>query len=603
MKRKVFGLLVALLFCCALPLSGASGETAPAESGAPCVVRVYAGGSEWNALLRLPAGVYPTLQDALAQNSLSLPTRVTCDFSDGSSRYVGLRWPEPDGLDLTQSGRVLLTAEYILPEGFALGEGLPLLQKYLFVYADGMAPEPLASVTSANFPPFLIAQGSDPAMLEASATALMLPAETVFSETLMLPIIWDFSSVDLTCPGQYRATALMHMPSGFSLPDGFSPPEAMVAVLNSEFIDLSGAFLTPRNTILCQWFYTIKDPENIQVEFALGDAPWEILSEYAPFWGGYQFKYGVFSGNELEIFTGSLPLDADCHFRLTYGGRTSNVLTTRYSADGGVFVSNVGGDRDGGDRTDQPLPDITQPAPLPVSFPSPSPEPSVAPQPTQMPVRTPEATPAPTMPEAIPSPTVIERITQTTTVVSGARLSEMLAANPDTVLFEKRGISVELPSSFLSGLNLADRETLTVRIERNGYGFSLDILQGETALSSLPATRVSVPAAMLPSGEGTMLCAAADGGSICAVAYDESLKIASFFIQNTGSFTLYCDTPSPAPAEEVPLAALTPAAPASAQSAQTNGLRNVVLILIGCLTAFAFAAFILKVIKSRRTPR
>ena len=66
MKRKVFGLLVALLFCCALPLSGASGETAPAESGAPCVVRVYAGGSEWNALLRLPAGVYPTLQDALA---------------------------------------------------------------------------------------------------------------------------------------------------------------------------------------------------------------------------------------------------------------------------------------------------------------------------------------------------------------------------------------------------------------------------------------------------------------------------------------------------------------------------------------------------------
>ena len=273
MKRKVFGLLVALLFCCALPLSGASGETAPAESGAPCVVRVYAGGSEWNALLRLPAGVYPTLQDALAQNSLSLPTRVTCDFSDGSSRYVGLRWPEPDGLDLTQSGRVLLTAEYILPEGFALGEGLPLLQKYLFVYADGMAPEPLASVTSANFPPFLIAQGSDPAMLEASATALMLPAETVFSETLMLPIIWDFSSVDLTCPGQYRATALMHMPSGFSLPDGFSPPEAMVAVLNSEFIDLSGAFLTPQNTILCQWFYTIKDPENIQVEFALGDAP------------------------------------------------------------------------------------------------------------------------------------------------------------------------------------------------------------------------------------------------------------------------------------------------------------------------------------------
>lgn len=52
-------------------------------------------------------------------------------------------------------------------------------------------------------------------MLEASATALMLPAETVFSETLMLPIVWDFSSVDLTCPGQYRATALMHMPSGF----------------------------------------------------------------------------------------------------------------------------------------------------------------------------------------------------------------------------------------------------------------------------------------------------------------------------------------------------------------------------------------------------
>ena len=64
-----------------------------------------------------------------------------------------------------------------------------------------------------------------------------------------------------------------------------------------------------------------------------------------------------------------------------------------------------------------------------------------------------------------------------------------------------------------------------------------------------------------------------------------------------------CPHCSPAPAEEVPLAALTPAAPASAQSAQTNGLRNVVLILIGCLTAFAFAAFILKVIKSRRTPR
>ena len=603
MKRKFSGLLVALLFCCVLPLSGASGETAPAESGAPCIVRVYVGGSEWDALLRLPAGVYPTLQDALAQNSLSLPARVTCDFSDGRSRYVALRWPEPDELDLTQSGRVLLTAEYILPEGFALGEGLPLLQKYLFVYADGMAPEPLASVTSANFPPFLIAQGSDAAMLEASSIALMLPAETVFSETLMLPITWDFSSVDLTCPGRYRATALMHMPPGFSLPDGFSPPEVMVAVLSSEFIDLSGAFLTPRNTLLCQWFYMIKDPENIQVEFALNDAPWEILSDHATFWGGYQFKYGVFNGNELEIFTGSLPLDADCHFRLTYGGRTSNVLTTRYSADGGVFVSNVGGDRDGGDRTDQPLPDITQPAPLPVSSPSPSPEPCVAPQPTQVPVRTPEATPALTMPEAIPSPAVIERITQTTTIVSGARLSEMLAANPDTVLFEKSGISAELPSAFLSGLNLADHETLTVRIERSGYGFSLEILQGETALSSLPATRVSVPAAILPSGEGTLLCAAADGCSICAVAYDESLKIASFFIQNTGSFTLYYDAPSPAPAEEVPPAALTPAVPASTQSAQANGLCNAVLILIGCLTAFAFAAFILKVIKSRRTPR
>lgn len=90
------------------------------------------------------------------------------------------------------------------------------------------------------------------------------------------------------------------------------------------------------------------------------------------------------------------------------------------------------------------------------------------------------------MPKSSP---IYEEVTATTTL-SRMRLKELCALGP-TVLFAKQGVSVELSSEFLLGLDLSENERLTLtlrRIQPNGFFIAISVNNRE--ITVLPDTVV-----------------------------------------------------------------------------------------------------------------
>lgn len=175
----------------------------------------------------------------------------------------------------------------------------------------------------------------------------------------------DTSMVDLETPGHYMVIVhLMIDPnsglssSNYQLSDSVQTFSIPICISNPEQFDLFLSRCTPSSSIF-SWIKPLSDP--ITVYYLNSSSPLSNAQLDSASWK----VYPSYIQNDLMFWNlSNQSLDAESYhyFYFQSGTECSNYVLISNIA--GQWTSgSTGGDRDGGDSTDNPLPDIEQPAP------------------------------------------------------------------------------------------------------------------------------------------------------------------------------------------------------------------------------------------------
>lgn len=273
-------------------------------------------------------------------------------------------------------------------------------------------------------------------------------------------------------------------------------------------------------------------------------------------------------------------------FRISAGGVHSNEVTLQSDDLGALLPDGSGGDRDGADRDEQEMPGLYQPVLPPVLLESRRGEEAemeklTAETPVEEGNREGDAPDSPIPetggaglesdpeydklnsiqggedggepvgktlepeanalePEGAGRPVPeYEWSTAAQTALSGMRLRELMAANPDVLRFEKQGISLALPTGFFEELEWTNSSLLLVDIEPVGEaGFRLVLTLDGADLSSLPdGTLVQLPYAP-QENERELICREEETGRAALAQYDGVQGIVTASVTCTGTYQI-----------------------------------------------------------------
>ncbi|MEG2204172.1 MAG: hypothetical protein RRY21_03330, partial [Oscillospiraceae bacterium] len=349
-----------------------------------------------------------------------LPHELDCltDAVDSQGQPVSawcpVTWELSETPDSMTPGRFSFFGTLKPPPGFELAQDFSgrVCHTAVITGERPLGPEMLESVADTDLSAMLLPLG------QAPETYFNTTEVTCFTrvpgEYFFCPVVWDFHSVQQDVLGAYSITGVPELPTGFAPPPDFKPLTRSLIVMDANKVDLSAASFDPCTKLLdCHWIGAIAHETPVSLECAVGKGEWKPDDQEFLF-------YNPHIGDFLSVRLERLALKTDYYFRIVYGApgaqKTSNVLHVRLESwdfldtEGSLPPFDISGDRDGGDLSGDPLPDLEQPAP---GF-----DTDDASQPLQT-----------TPPQAPP----LEVVTPTSTTLSGARLCQLMA-QAETVL-------------------------------------------------------------------------------------------------------------------------------------------------------------------------
>lgn len=425
--------------------------------------------------------------------------------------------------------------------------------------------------------------GTTGGAINRSSLAYYFTSDNDLEFTYDIPVSFDGVAGLYTEAGEYSLTSTPIVPDWF--PVSLPPLELSIHIIAPDQPYLTAAYEL-MDSIGIQFFSEITDAHSLSLYYS--DDNGKTWQDIMGLPGSYTYSLGA------QII--GLPQDKDYLFYLDVQGGSmegvSNILRFSY----GRIDIDGGGDNDGGDRTDQDLPPYEQDPPD--SGPEPgtntpdpengshlpgnpsteantippknsasdaeklSPEGSDPGAGTNSPEGS-DSDAGTTAPESSDpgaekdspkdngsdqetatsdqtSEPLLEQVSETSTTISGIRLRLLLQTNPDTVLFEKDGITVEIPSAFLASLDLPDDAFLKISIRRTDpTSFSLSVNVDGRELHELEETTITMP--FSPSGdwkEKQLTLIHTDTGNKNAVQYMSVQGRVSSNIYETGTYTL-----------------------------------------------------------------
>lgn len=538
------------------------------------------------------------LQLAVCPTTLTPPETAWAMYERFRGVECSIAWRYEE-LDQFTPGRQLLTGDILLPDGYAFAADPLLAQVPVIVYDPEGEPTEIIASCIYGEPLPVIPLGTD---REALLTYFAdLTEEAYFTteqgDEFSCQITLDLDAIDTDEVGVY-------FPLQLDLPGGVAFAE------NKPF--LIGAYVLPpdvmclnalqyfMNAYLMRWLAPIQEPI---LWVAIDDSPPQPLL-HTTINGDYHHNYGLISYNAelqgfdgLEIFFTTLTPGHFYQFRVQYGaGDLSNTLEIDLINNALPTITNsMGGDRNWGDREENPPPPTTPPPGTGDYDPPPSPQPDAGgtkpeqpPTEVEQPEPTPELPPEPLPPpseptappadvedgdvpagdgdagngsvaakppaastatqppltDRQPTPRPPEYSDEYCLTVSGSRLATMLKANLTYVSFMRGTLQAAVPTSYLQELNLEADDVLTVTLyQPDETSFTVGFaINGEVLLRELAEPFF----VRLPWYEGPVSCLA-EGLPVVAAFLDPRTHTATFALQHSGTFKLVAATDSANP--------------------------------------------------------
>lgn len=135
--------------------------------------------------------------------------------------------------------------------------------------------------------------------------------------------------------------------------------------------------------------------------------------------------------------------------------------------------------------------------------------------------------------------------TEKWTVLSGKRLAFIQKYMGGDLIFEKKGISLEIPEELLCDWDIEEDQTLQVLIQKtSGYAYKIKIYKASEEITYIPGCRIRFPLQeVFPYEEPATVKVTDDAGMDKAFFWDQKQKLLTVQTDQTGTFYVKSRTP------------------------------------------------------------
>lgn len=489
-------------------------------------------------------------------NTDEFPTITYIQTSTNDFMKCDIMWENISGIDTSVPGRIAVQGKVLPPDGYCFASGIaPEVEFPILLFdPDGTPTESAYPVYPIN-DTILITPGSDPNDFINYADNKLFNTE--HGDYFYCKVNWkDFEAVEET--GEYSIWGEYILPQGIYIPPG--KPQYYTQkffVMNDDTIYLDYAEILGGN-IICKWIKEIDDTENISIYYSIGDSKWNEAQNK---------EYGYVISNSFIIPTTALQADTDYYFKLKYENAFTKTLHIKLNKEQ-IKTEFMEGDRDGGDNSEQDIPQLEQPS-KPDSSHRPY-HPSdgssiIAPSKTAIPENSkdlPAQSDNNDISEQLPQKTIenneikneiiennsiknssnennviendsvenntFERITDNETVITGERLEQMTESQGGIVFFEKDGIVLEMPRDFIANNNIQSDDTISVKLDNDTAKINIAV-----NINNNPVTNISGSSLHIPEEKAVLKKAETE-----IPADNRKYKDATFTIDETGEYDI-----------------------------------------------------------------
>lgn len=293
------------------------------------------------------------LKDKLDNSDYSIATVL---FSDRTREFYPIQY-DVDALDVTQTGLIYLNGTVEVPDDVSIDPELTAATLPVFLY-DPEAPCELQARSSdpVRDSQLLLAQDSSFEELQNELKGNRI-TYLYFDDgiSMKISLTWDVSSVIFGTPGTYRIHGIPDLPEGILLGDEFPSLSCDVIIQKAGVFSLTpptfdGMFFQTR------WTKPTPQLDKLRRYYAIGDeGAWQEDTTG---------KFMEIRDSDTQLmyvfYFDDFLLGVPYYFQLEYDGECSNILMVCITEDD-VDYKLFEGDRDGGDRGEQPPPTVTLP--------------------------------------------------------------------------------------------------------------------------------------------------------------------------------------------------------------------------------------------------
>ncbi len=457
---------------------------------------------------------------------INFPESVFVQTGEKKFMKCKINWENIDNIDTSKEGRIVIHGDIIPPDGVEFVSGLPPVVEIPLLIYDMDVDTEYASVQGLYDDMFLVPYGCDLKDYFSENNTFLFRTEC--GDIFYCPVEWT-DIPDTNTVGE------IYMNGEFVLPEGIIPKNSESEYITQRFYvmktdDIYMDYIdkTP-STIGCTWLKEIEDYENIIIDYSTDGYIWHSAD-----------KMAVVLQDCFYIPFNKFTSDTPYTFRLKYNNIIYGYLNVSVS-ESNIEGFYLKGDRDMGDNMETDMPDFASSQGRNSA--------TERKQGTISKRKNTEITPENTSekitgimdgsaeeknfetsfseyqasdnsnkktdgtkPEEVSEKNsgilteysdrecsdsvsvseTNEKITTEKTVLSGERLIEQAKTQGDTVTFEKKGVSLEIPSDFIKENNIEKDDWVAVSINPEGSKVNIDVRVNGNPVEKIEGSKIVV---------------------------------------------------------------------------------------------------------------
>ncbi len=523
--------------------------------------------------------------------------------TDGSMQMVPVAW-QTDAPFLTAPGLHEMTAQATTSAAIQLADGYDGIITWPVFRKGTDALLELQSLCLPSVRSHLIAEGSDTSCLHETLQLTERVTECKVSDYWMLDTrndpafrwVWDTSAVDSSRTGHQTISAALEYPDWVSVPEEYCSVSEAVFIMPADRIELWAPVSVDLNgKMTFRWLYEASSVTGAALQWKKADTAYQSCDDS---WYTFTGANSASSGS-LLLHLRSLPVNTPLTFQLCYYDTIDGITKQHFTEPVTITVpehldellhknitavlDGLTGDRDGGDKGEITLPDYSQPAPVTPPDKNENKNENNSDNNNNHSDKNDDSEhfsdSASTDSSNSASAPVRETVTDTYTEIGGKRLAALISLG-DFVLFEKQGVSAEIPSSLLENLALGEQQLLKVTLlHPDSSTVQISVLSDGQHVENLAGTVITMPWELPAGNSNALFCTDYSGRIISPAVYDANSGTVRFAINAPGTWHVTTQPASAAPGTADDTASVTDSTAdsetnAAAVSAQTESIRN-----------------------------